>query len=96
INDHPDLGKFDVITSDLPFGMAISKGEDLKSLYKNFINYCEDHLNKGGRLGVYTSEFKILENLVSNSNFKLEREVCIDLITNEELYLPVKIMIFSL
>jgi hypothetical protein len=46
INDQPDLGSFDVIVSDLPFGMAISKGEDLESLYKTFISYCENHLNE--------------------------------------------------
>ncbi|NCS99080.1 methyltransferase [Candidatus Parcubacteria bacterium] len=96
VKDQPDLGSFDVITSDLPFGMSISKGEDLESLYKTFIEYCEKHLNEGGRLGVYTSQFKIFESLISRSNFKLEKEVKIDLITNENEYLPVKIMVFGL
>lgn len=96
IFDNPELGKFDVIASDLPFGMAISKGEDLESLYKKFIEYCEKTLNPEGKLGVYTSEFKIFENLIVNSKFKLEKEVKIDLITNEEQYLPVKILILKL
>lgn len=95
IFDQPDLGNYDVITSDLPFGMAISKGEDLESLYKTFIEYCEKHLNEGGKLGVYTSQFKMFERLITGSKFKLEKEVKIDLITNEEQYLPIKIMVFS-
>lgn len=96
IFDKPDLGKFDVITSDLPFGMAISKGEDLESLYKIFVEYCGNSLNPNGKLGIYTSEFKIFEKLIYNSNFKLEKEFKINLITNEEEYLPVKILILSL
>lgn len=96
IFDQPNLGNYDVMTSDLPFGMLISKGEDLESLYKTFIEYCEKHLNVGGKLGVYTSQFKIFKKLITSSKFKLEKEVKIDLITNEEQYLPVKIMIFSL
>ncbi len=96
IFDRPDLGKFDVITSDLPFGMIISKGEDLESLYKTFIEYCEASLNQGGKLGVYTSEFKLFEKLVANSSFKLEKEININLITSEDEYLPVKMLIFSL
>lgn len=96
IFDNPDFGKFDVITSDLPFGMAVSKGEDLKKLYKTFIEYAEENLNKNGTLGVYTSEFKIFEDLVLNSKFKLNKEVRVKLMTSEEQYLPVKLMIFSL
>lgn len=96
IFDKPDFGKFDVITSDLPFGMAVSKGEDLKSLYKIFIEYAEESLNENGTLGVYTSEFKIFEDLISNSKFKLNKEVRVKLMTSEEQYLPVKLMIFNL
>ena len=96
IFDKPDFGKFDVITSDLPFGMAVSKGEDLEELYKVFIEYTEEHLNKGGKLGVYTSEFKIFENLISNSKFILDKEVRIKLMTSEEQYLSTKLMILSL
>lgn len=95
IFDNPDLGKFDVIASDLPFGMSISKGEDIESIYKSVINYCENNLNPRGRLGIYTSEFKIFEKLILDSKFNLEKEVKIDLMTNEGEYLPVKIMIFS-
>ena len=96
IFDKPDFGKFDVITSDLPFGMAVSKGEDLKKLYKVFIEYAEESLNKNGTLGVYTSEFKIFEDLISDSKFNLNKEVRIKLMTSEEQYLLVKLIIFSL
>ncbi len=95
IFNKPDFGKFDVITSDLPFGMAISKDEDLEKLYKIFIEYCDNYLNDDGKLGVYTSEFKMFEKLITKSNFKLKQEVKIDLITSEEQYLPVKIMVFN-
>lgn len=96
IFNKPNFGKFDVITSDLPFGMAVSKGEDLENLYKVFIGYAEESLNKNGTLGVYTSEFKILEDLILDSKFKLSKEVRIKLMTSEEQYLPVKLMVFSL
>ncbi len=95
IMDQPNLGKFDVITADLPFGMAISKGENLEALYKAFIESCEKSLNFGGRLAVYTSEFEIFEKLIKLSNFKLEKEYKVNLITNEGEYLPVKILIYK-
>ena len=96
ILNKPNFGKFDVIVSDLPFGMAVSKGEDLEKLYKVFIEYAENHLNKDGRLGVSTSEFKLFESLVPGAKFILEREVKVKLMTSEEQYLPVKVMVFSL
>jgi len=96
IYDDPNLGKFDVITADLPFGMVISKNDDLKLLYKTFIKYCENNLNNNGKLGVYTSEFEIFEKLLADSRFELEKQIKLDLITNEEQYLPVKILILNL
>ena len=42
IFDRPDLGTFDAVVSDLPFGMSILKNEDLEKLYTTFIQYCED------------------------------------------------------
>ncbi|MEY4440443.1 MAG: hypothetical protein RLY49_69 [Candidatus Parcubacteria bacterium] len=95
IFEKPELGSFDVITSDLPFGMLISKGEDLEKLYKVFIEYCESHLNSDGVLGVYTSEFELFERLISESKFSIKKEVKINLVTNEKQYLPVKIIILG-
>ena len=65
----PDLGKFDVITSDLPFGMQISKYEDLEKLYKSFVMYCEEFLNSNGILVVCTTEIKLFETILKNSKF---------------------------
>jgi 23S rRNA G2445 N2-methylase RlmL len=95
IFENPDLGNFDVITSDLPFGMSISKGEDLEKLYETFIKYCENHLNSDGTLAVYTSEFELFERLISESKFVLKKEVKVNLVTSERQYLPVKIMVFE-
>jgi len=95
IFDNPDLGKFDVITSDLPFGMAISKDENLAKLYTTFLQYSGEHLNEGGILAVYTSEFEIFEKLVLDSHFYIKKEIKIKLITSEEQYLPVKIIILQ-
>lgn len=95
IYDNPDLGKFDVITSDLPFGMTISKNEDLEKLYKIFLKYSGEHLNEGGILAVYTSEFQLFEKLVPDSHFYIKKEVKVKLITSEEQYLPVKMIILQ-
>jgi len=96
IFDNPDLEKFDVITSDLPFGMAISKNEDLEKLYNAFINYSQEHLNINGKVAVYTSEFELLEKIISKSNFEIVQEVNIKFITSEEHYLSTKILVLGL
>lgn len=54
ILDNPNLGKFDVITSDLPFGMSISKNDNLEELYKKFLECCQNSLSEKGVLAVYT------------------------------------------
>ncbi len=95
IFDSPDFGMFDVITSDLPFGMAISKGADIKLLYKTFLEYAHKHLHPKGKLGVFTSEFEILEDLLPNSNFTVEQAVPIKLMTSEKEYLPTKILLLK-
>lgn len=70
IYNKPHLGKFDVITSDLPFGIQISNKESLDNLYKNFVTYCEETLNEKGTLIVYTTEHKILQNVLESSKFE--------------------------
>lgn len=69
--ESPDLGKFDVITANLPFGMQVSKGQDLDKLYQTFVDYSENTLNSKGKLIVYTTEFTILENILKKSKFKV-------------------------
>ncbi|MBI5138496.1 MAG: methyltransferase [Candidatus Vogelbacteria bacterium] len=73
IFDSPELGKFDVITSDLPFGMQISKEEDLDKLYERFVRYCEEALSQRGILVVYTTEHKLLYQKLIDSRFKITK-----------------------
>ena len=71
IYNKPHLGKFDVIVSDLPFGMQISSKENLDSLYKSFVEYCTETLNKDGMLVAYTTEHKILQTTLEESVFEI-------------------------
>ncbi len=96
IFDNPDFGKFDVVVSDLPFGMSISKGEDLEGLYKYFVEYSERVLNPGGRLVVYTAEHELFESVMSNSNFKILHSVELKIVTNVNSYLRPVIFICEL
>ena len=96
IFDKPDLGKFDVITSDLPFGMSIAKNEDLESLYQCFIEYCQETLNPGGRLAVYTSEHEMLKKNILKSKFKIIKTLELKFLTSVNAYLRPKIFICRL
>ncbi|MBU2109546.1 methyltransferase domain-containing protein [Patescibacteria group bacterium] len=96
IADKPDLGKFDVITSDLPFGMSISKDEDLDKLYQCFIEYCEQFLNHAGMLAVYTSEHEMLEKIIRRSRFKIIKTLELKFITAVDAYLRPKIFVCKL
>jgi len=94
--DKPDLGGFDVITSDLPFGMSISKNEDLENLYQCFIEYCQETLNHGGKLVVYTSEHEMLEKIILESKFKIIKTLELKFITSVNMYLRPKIFVCRL
>lgn len=96
IFDKPDLGKFDVITSDLPFGMTVSKGEDLGKLYKCFVSYCEDTLNPNGRLVVYTNEHEILEKILNKSKFKIIKTLDLKFLTSVNAYMYPKVFVCEL
>jgi tRNA1(Val) A37 N6-methylase TrmN6 len=96
IYDNPDFGSFDCITSDLPFGMAISKNEDLEELYRCFITYAEKKLKSNGVLAVYTSQWEMLENLLLQSKFIIKKTLQLKLITNANTFLPLKIFICKL
>lgn len=93
IFDKPDLGKFDVITSDLPFGMSISKHENLEKLYWCFIEYCQETLNRGGRLAVYTSEHEMLKEIILKSKFKIIKTVQLKFLTSVNAYLRPRIFV---
>ena len=96
IFDKPDFGKFDVITSDLPFGMSISKNENLKNLYQCFIEYCQETLNRGGRLVVYTSEHEMFEKIILKSKFNIVKTLELKFITAVNAYLRPKIFVCRL
>ncbi len=93
IYDFPDFGKFDVVVSDLPFGMKVSKGEDLGALYKTFVDYSEKVLAEDGVLGVYTSETKLFQDSLIGSVFKISGKLKLKLITNVGSYLYPEIFI---
>lgn len=89
----PDLGKFDVITSDLPFGMSISKNEDLRKLYECFVEYCQEVLGQKGRLVVYTSEHELFKKIILKSKFKIIKKIDIKFTTSVNSYLYPKILL---
>lgn len=93
IFDKPDLGKFDVITSDLPFGMAISKDADLNNLYQCFVEYCQEVLNQEGKMVIYTSKHEVIEKIILNSRFKIIETLDLKFITSVNSYLHPKIFV---
>jgi len=96
IFNKPDLGSFDVITSNLPFGMRISKGEDLEKLYRCFIEYCQETLNRGGRLAVYTSKHEMLKKIILESRFKITKTLELKFLTSVNAYLRPRIFVCRL
>ncbi len=87
IFDKPELGGFDVICSDLPFGMLVSKFEDLDNLYRCFIDYAQESLNYGGVLAVYTSRGEMIKKIIMQSDFKIIKKLNLKFITNMNTYL---------
>ena len=96
IFDKPDLGKFDCIVADLPFGMVISKNENLENLYQCFIEYSENNLNSDGVLAIYTSEYELLEKLLKKSSFNVTKTIQLKFITSVNAYLRSKIFVCKL
>ena len=93
IFEKPDFGKFDVITSDLPFGMLVSKDDDLEKVYQAFVEYCENALNPGGKLVVYTSEHELLKKVLLASKFTITNTLKIKFLTSVNAYLTLKIFV---
>jgi 23S rRNA G2445 N2-methylase RlmL len=96
IFENPDLGKFDAITANLPFGMQISKGEDLQKLYEQFVKYGEKSLNAKGKLIAYTTEDEILENILKKSKFEIIKKIDLKIYSSLNSYLYPKIFICNL
>lgn len=87
IMDNPELGIFDVITADVPFGMQIGKSTDLLKLYDAFITYSSEHLNPDGILAIYTSETSLMRQSLDHSNFTIITELPLKIITSINSYL---------
>lgn len=96
IFENPDLGKFDAITANLPFGMQISKGENLPKLYEQFIQYSKNCLNPKGVLIAYTTEDEIFENTIKNTDFKIVQKIDLKIYSSLNSYLYPKIFICNL
>ena len=93
IYEQPKIGKFDVIVADLPFGMVISKNEDLEKMYTAFVNFAENSLEEKGVLGVYTNEYRLFKEVLDLSKWKIIEEVDLKLPTNVNSYLYPKIFV---
>jgi 23S rRNA G2445 N2-methylase RlmL len=96
IFESPDLGKFDAITANLPFGMQISKGQDLTKLYEQFIKYSQSALNHNGKLVVYTTEYEIFEKLIKESPFEIVKRLDLTIYSSVNSYLYPKIFVCNL
>lgn len=82
INELPDLGKFDVITANLPFGIQQSKGENIEELYRNFIITSKKSLNKGGRLVAYTIHDELLGKYANEFGIGLDGKLSLEVQTS--------------
>lgn len=89
----PDLGQFDVIVADLPFGMVISKNKNLDSIYKAFIDYTYKSVAEKGIMGVYTSEADTFINQLDKDKWAILKIVDLKLVTSINSYLYPKIVI---
>lgn len=96
IFEKPNLGKFDVVTADLPFGMKISKGQDLLEVYSAFLSYSAIVLNRGGTLGLYTPKEETIEKALAGSGFVVIKKLPLKIITNVGAYLRPAIYICKL
>lgn len=94
--ENPDLGKFDVIASDIPFGMAILKDGNLEFLYDKFVEYCLNHLNGNGVLAVYTSEHELFKSVISKYGFELTNEIQLKFMTNSNSNIYPKVLVYGL
>jgi len=87
IFDNPNLGLFNIVVTDLPFGIKIGKHEDLENLYKTTIQYILKSLVSNGMAIIYTSKYKILEHIFENLNIVPEKVIPLILPTSESDYL---------
>lgn len=84
---------FDIITSDLPFGMQIGKGDDLDKLYKTFVEYTTEKLKENGVLVVYTTEADTFGKALRGSAFTIDKTVSLKLTTSVGSIIQPKIFV---
>lgn len=85
--DEPDLGTFDRVTADLPFGMSVGAAQDIETLYRCFVRYCEKILHEQGVMVAYTTEYDLLESMLADSPLSIQKTLPLALITNENAYI---------
>lgn len=90
-----ESGKFDIITSDLPFGMQVGKNDDLDKLYKTFVEYSTDKLKEDGVLVVYTTEVDTFGKALRGSAFTIDKTVSLKLTTSVGSIIQPKIFVCS-
>jgi 23S rRNA G2445 N2-methylase RlmL len=96
IFDKPSFGMFDVITADLPFGMLVSKFENLETLYQSFIEYSRKALKDKGVLVVYTVKSDMLKKIIKQSEFKIINSLELELITSSKAFFYPSIFVCKL
>jgi len=93
ITDNLDLGKFDIITADLPFGMVISKHTNLEDLYQKFIELSKNHLAKNGKMIAITSEIDLFRKTIQKSKLKIIKEISLKQFTSVNSFLKTSIFL---
>lgn len=87
IFDMPDMGLFDIIVSDLPFGMQIGKGDNIVRLYQVCVQYCEKYLSIDGCVVLYTTERDSLYAALQGSSLTIVRTIPVRLTTSVNSYI---------
>ena len=68
ILDYKPKTKFDLIISNLPFGTRVGSHNVNKKLYKGFINKLPTFLNSKAYALLYSTEIKLLTDLINENN----------------------------
>lgn len=93
ICEQPDLGLFDAIVADLPFGMSVSKHEDLEVVYGCLVKMAEQYLSKDGIMVLYTAKHELLKGILNESAFKIDQHIDLKLYSTKGLLLQPHIFV---
>jgi 23S rRNA G2445 N2-methylase RlmL len=89
IYDQPLVGVFDIVTANLPFGMAIGKGDDLEKLYQSVVRCAIKNVVDGGLIGLYTSQKKIIEKVIADEGVEIKKKKMVQVMTSRERFLDI-------